>query len=867
VGAWGLNGVFGTPQADYSGNNNPGEPDNGLDDLIPSTVGKFGGALVFGGPNAGLDMGNPPVFNITGSMTLSAWIYSTDFPEDDAAIVSKFTSGGHGFQLDTTIDTGPRVVGFKLGSPLSGGLMARYGSTVIQPNTWYHVAGVYDAAARTMTVYVNGVLDNGVLVGTVATSQVPSSMDVNIGRRPDTPALFNFIGTIDEVRIYNRALSQAEIQTDMNAAITATDIVTPSAPTNLVASVTSPTQVHLQLTNSSDNLDVTAYRVERCLGAGCSNFTEVRTTNSFSFQDAGLVTGASYSYRVRATDGAGNLSGYSNMAAATPRASATGARVGAFAFEEGSGYVTSDASGYGNNGILNGSVGFTAAGVHGAALAFSGGYVDLGDPGTLQMTGSMTVSAWINSSAFPSDDGAVVSKLDTSPGTGWQLDTTVDLGPRTIGFKLANPDGSLMARYGATTLQLNTRYHIAGVYDAQAQTLNVYLNGQLDNGALVGTVTPTQLDSLLDVFIGSRPSANVFGFSGTIDDVRIYSRALAQAEIQADMNAPASAPPADVIAPSTPGVPSANAASANEIDLSWTASTDNVGVTGYVIERCQDAGCTNFVQIAVASGTSFSDTNVAAGTSYSYRVRAIDGTGNVSGFFSVVSVTTSGSQQGQLQGYYIVPDHLNTPRMIADQTGNTVWRWDQQEPFGTSQPNADPDGDGIAFDFPLRFPGQYFDRETNVSYNYRRDYDSSIGRYVESDPIGLKAGVNTYLYVSGKPLRNRDPKGLDVDDCSAGVCGPGAQPPRSCFDDPDSCPPPPSFPKLSCDGENLTDCLQQEMLTAGPACTICIVALAGTRGGGRVPPPDVCKPCLASGAKLGACFTTFCKLHTCPAAR
>lgn len=376
------------------------------------------------------------------------------------------------------------------------------------------------------------------------------------------------------------------------------------------------------------------------------------------------------------------------------------------------------------------------------------------------MTGSMTVSAWIISSAFPSDDAAVVSKLDASPGTGWQLDTTVDLGPRTIGFKLANPDGSLMARYGATPLQLNTRYHIAGVYDAQAQTLDVYLNGQRDNGTLVGTVTPTQLDSLFNVFIGSRPSANEFGFIGTIDDVRIYNRALAQAEIQADMNAPASAPPADVIAPSAPGAPSGTAASANEVDLSWTASTDNVGVTGYVIERCQGAGCTNFVQIAVTSGTSFSDTTVAAGTSYSYRVRAIDGSGNVSGFFAVVSVTTGGGQQGQLQGYYIVPDHLNTPRIVQDQNGNTIWRWDQGEPFGVTQPNADPDGDGITFDFPLRFPGQYFDKETKVAYNVMRDYDFSIGRYVESDPLGLDGGANTYGYVRGTPIVLTDQLGL-----------------------------------------------------------------------------------------------------------
>lgn len=95
-----------------------------------------------------------------------------------------------------------------------------------------------------------------------------------------------------------------------------------------------------------------------------------------------------------------------------------------------------------------------------------------------------------------------------------------------------------------------------------------------------------------------------------------------------------------------------------------------------------------------------------------------------------------------------------------------MWRWDQQEPFGASVPDENPSGLGV-FEFPLRFPGQYADKETNLHYNYFRDYDSAIGRYEQSDPIGLRGGLNTFSYAFANPTRYIDFFGLDV------ICGPG----------------------------------------------------------------------------------------------
>ena len=87
---------------------------------------------------------------------------------------------------------------------------------------------------------------------------------------------------------------------------------------------------------------------------------------------------------------------------------------------------------------------------------------------------------------------------------------------------------------------------------------------------------------------------------------------------------------------------------------------------------------------------------------------------------------------------------------------------DNVDPFGNNVANENPTGQGT-FKYGLRFPGQYYDAETGTHYNYYRDYDPSIGRYEQSDPIGLRGGSNTYLYVGANPLRWSDRKGLDVD--------------------------------------------------------------------------------------------------------
>jgi RHS repeat-associated protein len=114
--------------------------------------------------------------------------------------------------------------------------------------------------------------------------------------------------------------------------------------------------------------------------------------------------------------------------------------------------------------------------------------------------------------------------------------------------------------------------------------------------------------------------------------------------------------------------------------------------------------------------------------------------------------------------YYLHTDGL-APRLLTNSAAVVVWRA-RYDAFGQAIIEADPDGNGTAIVSNLRFPGQYFDAETGLHYNYFRSYDPALGRYIESDPIGYFGGSNVYAYGEGNPLIWIDPLGL-------GTCGTG----------------------------------------------------------------------------------------------
>jgi RHS repeat-associated protein len=111
---------------------------------------------------------------------------------------------------------------------------------------------------------------------------------------------------------------------------------------------------------------------------------------------------------------------------------------------------------------------------------------------------------------------------------------------------------------------------------------------------------------------------------------------------------------------------------------------------------------------------------------------------------------------------YVETDGLGTPRAVLDNKAAVIWSWAWTgNTFGEVAPNTAPSG-GSPFILNLRYPGQYADAESGLNYNIHRYYDPSVGRYIQADPMGLRAGPNLYAYVRNNPYVLYDPYGLDT---------------------------------------------------------------------------------------------------------
>ena len=130
-----------------------------------------------------------------------------------------------------------------------------------------------------------------------------------------------------------------------------------------------------------------------------------------------------------------------------------------------------------------------------------------------------------------------------------------------------------------------------------------------------------------------------------------------------------------------------------------------------------------------------------------------------------IAVLDGSVNQANPSLFWVHADHLNRPVMMTDATRAVVWRA-FYEPFGAVHSITGPAANDN------RFPGQLFQLETGLAYNWHRHYDATIGRYVSADPLGLTTllsdGPSAYGYATQKPVERTDPTGLDVDVCYYG---------------------------------------------------------------------------------------------------
>jgi len=327
---------------------------------------------------------------------------------------------------------------------------------------------------------------------------------------------------------------------------------------------------------------------------------------------------------------------------ATPAASAETAvpgLVAAYAFEEGAETAVADSSGNGNDGTI-GSATWTDAGKYGNALSFNGydANVTVPDAASLHLREAMTLEAWIKPATLSVDWQDVIFKGDdnyyleaSSPRKGWRAGF-----PRK-GRPAAGSifDGTYGETFGPTPLPIGTWTYLAATYDGA--TLRLYVDGVEVSSTARSASLPTSGNPLQ---IGGD---SIYGqyFHGLIDEVRVYDVARTAEQIRSDMTTPVdTAPPPDTTPPSAPTDLTATAAASDRVDVSWSAASDDRAVAAYELERCSGDSCTDFAALDTTTDTAYGDTSVAAGTSYTYRVRAVDTTGNAGPYSGSATATT-----------------------------------------------------------------------------------------------------------------------------------------------------------------------------------------------------------------------------------
>lgn len=390
----------------------------------------------------------------------------------------------------------------------------------------------------------------------------------------------------------------------------------PTAPTNLTAVAKAANQIDISWTASTDNVGVAFYDVEACYGSSkCSYFYGVATgVTETNYSMWWLNPSTTYQFRVSATDVDGNVSRYSNIATATTPADTQPPTPPT-------------------------NLTATTAGMTQIYLSW---IISTDDVGVAQYA----------------IERCLLSSCTYFPITEWSsnyYDNYSDMGliPRTsYSYRVQAMDAagnkSDFSNVASATTQPDPESPTAptGLVASpiSSSQINLAWNASTDNVGVTGYSIERCL--VLSCMYAQIGTATETGYSDTGlppgTDYSYRVRAYDVSVNNSDYSAPASATTliVDTQAPTTPTNLTATAVSKSQVNLTWTASTDDVGVTGYEIERCTGLTCTNFSLLTTVTGTSYSNTGLTGLTAYRYHVRAFDAAGNKSDFSSIATVST-----------------------------------------------------------------------------------------------------------------------------------------------------------------------------------------------------------------------------------
>ncbi|WP_406694367.1 N,N-dimethylformamidase beta subunit family domain-containing protein [Singulisphaera sp. Ch08] len=318
----------------------------------------------------------------------------------------------------------------------------------------------------------------------------------------------------------------------------------------------------------------------------------------------------------RATDDSANIGNPSPSRSVNISAGNT--LVAAFGFDAGSGSTAADTSGRGNNGTISGAT--WATGRFGGALAFNGtsNWVTVNDASTLDLSNAMTLEAWIRPTALSGWESVLLK--ENGAGLAYGLYASQDVPRPGIFARIGDIDRTAP---GTATLPANTWSHLAATYDGAS--LRIYVNGTLVNFSSESGSIAVSSGALR---IGGN---SIWGeyFSGLIDEVRIYSRALAQPEIQLDMNTPIGGGSVDNTPPTvgatTPASNAPGVAVSTNVTAQFSEAIDPTTVTTASFELRGPNNALMAATVAYNSDTRIvtlnPTTDLAMATTYTARVK------------------------------------------------------------------------------------------------------------------------------------------------------------------------------------------------------------------------------------------------------